>query len=368
MRTPLITTLALAAALTATAASAQITFYERENFDGRGLSSRSSVNNLKNFGFNDQVSSVVVSGEPWEVCDDANFRGSCVVLRPGNYPSMRDLRLNNRLSSARPVRREVNYPPQVYVPPPLQGEITIYTRDFFSGTALNAEKNISDLQRYGFADRASSAVVVGDRWEVCDGPGFSGRCAVLRPGRYPDLSAMGLNNRVSSVRRVPPGVRYEDSRYAPPPVPVYDARRRPQERFYEANVTSVRGVFASPQQQCWIEKERIVQDTPNPNIGGALIGGVIGGILGHQIGGGSGRDVATGVGAIAGAAIGANVITQDGRRVTTQNVQRCSAAPAQGRPDYWDVTYVFRGVEHRMQTAAPPGPTVTVNDNGEPRA
>jgi hypothetical protein len=32
--------------------------------------------------------------------------------------------------------------------------------------------------------------------QVC----YSGRCAVLRPGRYPDLRAMGLNNQVSSVR------------------------------------------------------------------------------------------------------------------------------------------------------------------------
>jgi hypothetical protein len=31
------------------------------------------------------------------------------------------------------------------------------------------------------------------------------------------------------------------------------------------------------------------------------------------------------------------------------------------------VTYAFRGVEHRMQTTVPPGPTVTVNEQGEPR-
>jgi hypothetical protein len=41
--------------------------------------------------------------------------------------------------------------------------------------------------------------------------------------------------------------------------------------------------------------------------------------------------------------------------------------PSQARADLWDVTYNFRGQEHRMQVTAPPGPTITVNERGEPR-
>ena len=52
----------------------------------------------------------------------------------------------------------------------------------------------------GFADRASSLVVSGASWEVCDNVGFNGRCIVLRPGRYPSLATLGLNDRISSVR------------------------------------------------------------------------------------------------------------------------------------------------------------------------
>jgi hypothetical protein len=32
------------------------------------------------------------------------------------------------------------------------------------------------------------------------------------------------------------------------------------------------------------------------------------------------------------------------------------------------VTYEFRGVEHHAQMSSPPGQTITVNQNGEPRA
>jgi uncharacterized protein YcfJ len=93
---------------------------------------------------------------------------------------------------------------------------------------------------------------------------------------------------------------------------------------------------------------------------------VLGGVLGHQIGGGTGRDVATAVGAVGGAAVGANV-NRGGSSSYTQNVQRCASVPGSGQVAYWDVTYVFRGVTHRAQLAAAPGPTINVNARGEPR-
>jgi uncharacterized protein YcfJ len=74
--------------------------------------------------------------------------------------------------------------------------------------------------------------------------------------------------------------------------------------------------------------------------------------------------VATGIGAVGGAAVGANVGRGGGY---TQDVQRCENVPSGSAPDYWDVTYEFRGVEHHAQLGSPPGRTITVNENGEPR-
>jgi uncharacterized protein YcfJ len=179
---------------------------------------------------------------------------------------------------------------------------------------------------------------------------------------------MGLNDRVSSVRTLGRHARVDDDRYAPAPVPVYDDHRRYNERLYEANVTSVRAVVGPPEQRCWIEREQVVQDRSGVNVPGAIVGAVIGGVLGHQVGGGRGKDIATAGGAVAGAAVGANVGRDGGQQAYSQDVQRCASVPSEGRPDFWDVTYDFRGQEHRMQMTAPPGPTVTVNRQGEPRA
>jgi uncharacterized protein YcfJ len=247
------------------------------------------------------------------------------------------------------------------------GNITFYEHDRFQGRYFTTNQQISTFERFGFNDRASSVVVLGERWEACENPRFNGRCVVLRPGRYPSLAAMGLNDRVSSVRMVSVDARIDNRRYAPAPLPAYDNRRRKNERLFEANVTSVRAVVGPPEQRCWIEREQVVQERSGANVPGAIVGAIIGGVLGHQIGGGSGQDIATAGGAVAGAAVGANV-GRGGQQVITQDVQRCATVPSQRRPEFWDVTYVFRGQEHRMQTTFPPGPTVTVNARGEPRA
>ena len=60
-------------------------------------------------------------------------------------------------------------------------------------------------------------------------------------------------------------------------------------------------------------------------------------------------------------------VGRDGRGQQTQDVQRCTTT-SQARPEYWDVTYNFRGQEHRMQMTSQPGNTVNVNSQGEPRA
>ena len=240
-------------------------------------------------------------------------------------------------------------------------QITFYENDGFSGRSFSTSRQVGNFDRTGFNDRASSVVVLSDRWEVCDDAQFRGRCVVLRPGRYPSLSAMGLNDRVSSVRSVSRNTNVDDNRYAPVAETVYDNRRRNNERLYEANVTSVRAVVGQAEQRCWVEREQV----GNSNVPGAILGGIIGGVLGHQVGGGRGNDIATAGGAVAGAAIGSNSGRDGGY---SQNVQRCAETGNRGQPTYWDVTYTFRGQEHRMQMVSPPGRTITVNRDGEPRS
>lgn len=246
-------------------------------------------------------------------------------------------------------------------------QITFYEGEGFRGRAFTAADDLRNMGRSGFNDRASSIVVDRGRWEVCEHARFEGRCAVLRRGSYPSLHELGLQNAISSVRRVEDGRRFSHEAPEPVAVPNYEYRRRADERVFEAPVTSVRAVVGPPNQRCWVERQQVAQPSRGePNVGGAILGGVIGGILGHQVGGGSGKDLATGAGVVAGAAIGANTGRSEGSVIVDRDVQRCETTTS-SRPEFWDVTYNHRGIEHRVQMTSPPGRTILVNRDGVPR-
>jgi uncharacterized protein YcfJ len=247
-------------------------------------------------------------------------------------------------------------------------QVTLYEAPDFQGRNLTATRPVADFGRSGFNDRASSAMVLGGAWEACENANFGGDCRVLRPGRYPTLQAMGLNDRISSLRPLARNARVGDDRYAPAAEPAYDNRRRANERLYEAQVTAVREVVGTPGQRCWIEREQVGAGPHDNRVAGGILGAVIGGVLGHQIGAGSGRDLATVGGVVAGAAVGANLGRGEAQSAPSRDVQRCSGNAADARPGYWDVSYRFRGRDHQVQMTTAPGRTITVNRRGEPRA
>jgi uncharacterized protein YcfJ len=361
--------LALAGLAAALHATAQVTLYEQQDYRGRSFTATGEVANLQRRGFNDRASSAVVTGgrrDRWELCEDSRFRGRCVVLQPGQYASLAAMGLNDRISSVRAVAPSNQPMPNAT----MGGQIDFYENERFQGRTFSTLQPVPDFRRSGFNDRASSVLVRSGRWEACQEARYGGACVVLRPGQYPSLAAMGMNDRISSVRSVERGATVNDSRYAPLPLVSRDYGRRDGERVYQADITSVRAVVEDSGERCWVEPQEVVTErSSNVNVPGAVLGAVIGGILGHQVGGGSGKDVATGIGVVAGAAIGSNVGRGDGSQqlVSTQNVQRCSRNPSQARPAYWDVTYNFRGQEYRMQMTQAPGRSVLVNEQGEPR-
>ncbi len=65
-------------------ADADVTVYERDGLAGHSFSSESRCGNFERFGFNNRASSVIVTSERWEVCEDRRLRGRCMVLRPGH--------------------------------------------------------------------------------------------------------------------------------------------------------------------------------------------------------------------------------------------------------------------------------------------
>ena len=189
---------------------------------------------------------------------------------------------------------------------------------------------------------------------------------MLSQGSYDSLNGLNMKERISSVRPASQQVSYSNAVAAPLDTPNYEYRRRPSERTFDAPVTSVHAVVGPPEQRCWVERQQVTEERRGANVGGAIIGGILGGVLGHQVGSGRGNDAATAGGAVAGALIGGNSGRGGGSTTYDKDVQRCKTV-ASGTPEYWDVTYNYRGVEHHVQMSSPPGNTIAVNRNGDPR-
>ncbi|MEP7205937.1 MAG: beta/gamma crystallin-related protein [Casimicrobiaceae bacterium] len=190
----------LLALLTAGAATGQITFYERPDFRGRTFTTYDAIRDFTRYGFNDKAASVVVRDGAWQVCTDAEFRGECVTLNPGRFPTLISMGIKNRVSSLRPLGGSA--------PPPGadRPSIVLFGRPGMRGRSVTIDQPIvRDFARLGFDERASSLRVDQGYWLLCSDPDFEGECRTFGPGEYAELPPM-LADRVSSARRI--GMRY----------------------------------------------------------------------------------------------------------------------------------------------------------------
>jgi len=83
------------------------------------------------------------------------------------------------------------------------GEISLFTDADYRGRPLTLREPVLNLDRIGFNDRASSAIVRSGTWEICEHKDFGGRCIVLGPGEYRMFD--GFNDQASSVRELERG-------------------------------------------------------------------------------------------------------------------------------------------------------------------
>ena len=208
----------LLAAVLAGASSAQIMLYEHDNFNGRTYRASNSVSNLGETGFNDRASSVQVRSGRWQLCDDAYFRGSCVTLGPGEYPSLRAMGMNDRVSSV----RELGWTPDGgggwsgnnnsnwggggnWSSGGNWGSgsrAVLFSGFNLTGEALVVDPSgIRNLDRRGFNDKARSLRVESGYWIFCSDSNFEGNCHTYGPGDYPSLPS-GQNHAISSGRRI----------------------------------------------------------------------------------------------------------------------------------------------------------------------
>jgi hypothetical protein len=184
---------ALALATIGTGAfAAEITFWESPGYRSRSYASNQTIPNFADAGFNDRASSVVIRSGTWQLCSDAYFRGRCVTLGAGEYPTLASMGLDNAVSSAREMG---GWPGGGGA----DGDrVVLFDGNGFSGRSYDVNGTIVDFAGRGFNDQARSMIIYQGAWELCQHGQFGGYCQTYGPGRYAGLGR--LSGEISSIR------------------------------------------------------------------------------------------------------------------------------------------------------------------------
>ena len=185
--------------LGAAAAGAQpgpsITVCEHRNFQGRCVTLRHGANDLREWGISNRISSFRVErGGEWLLCTGLNFTGYCEPVR-GRMNDLNATRLQDSVSSLRPLRAGG----------PGGGRggwnetaIAVYTLPGYRGRSWVFSDDIPNLSRVGLNNQISSVRVLSGRWQICEQRDYRVCRDVMRD--IPDLRAIGMNDRISSLR------------------------------------------------------------------------------------------------------------------------------------------------------------------------
>lgn len=172
--------------------SGQLALYSDTRFAGDRRVITSAEPDLGRVGFNNRAESLRLSrGQAWEVCSQANYR-DCLVVNT-DWSDLSGLGLSRRISSVRPWGSGGGIGPGPIGPM----RLVLFDERGYRGRAFTIDRAQSSLS--SFTNRAQSAQVVGGTWEICERPGFGGRCATVT-SNVSDLAVLGLRNRVASAR------------------------------------------------------------------------------------------------------------------------------------------------------------------------
>ncbi len=180
------------------ASAAEITFWEGPGFRGRTYSSNQTIANFADVGFNDRASSVVIRSGSWQLCGDAYFRGRCVTLGPGEYPSLASMGLENSVSSVRELGGWSGGGGGGGGGGGNRARVVLFDGGNFSGRNYDVNGTVPNFEPLGYNDRANSMIVHEGTWELCGDAQFGGYCQRFGPGRYATLGP--LSGQVSSMR------------------------------------------------------------------------------------------------------------------------------------------------------------------------
>ena len=165
--------------------------YEHVDFKGRAIRLLGGCNDLREYNFNDKVSSIVIENGIWLFYEHVRYGGKVVILYPGRYSDLRKMGFNDKFSSCRGLF-DKGSEPQLY----------LFADKNYGGRMVQFLGSDANLVDNGFNDATSSVIVLGGRWSLYKHVNYGTCLKTCEYGFYPTLDC--ADNQISSVRLVGP--------------------------------------------------------------------------------------------------------------------------------------------------------------------
>jgi hypothetical protein len=188
----------------------RVEVYTDPNFLGQAITFDSDAPSLRNTGINDRIQSMRVFGGTWEMCENRDYGGACMVFGPGDYRRLPP-QLDRSISSMRQITREpvwtgLNPGGANFTIFEANGQRTrhplwLFEHSDFAGVTLRATGDVANLGNTQFNDRASGMFISWGTWQFCEHANYGGRCFTAGPGQYAQMPA-GMNDTITSFRRI----------------------------------------------------------------------------------------------------------------------------------------------------------------------
>jgi len=101
MKQKFVSCLIAAGVFASVAGAADLVLFAEGDFQGRPVNVVIDMRQLASLNFNDRASSVVIEKDAWVLCTGEDFSGTCVTLEPGRYSSLKELGLDDGVTSVR---------------------------------------------------------------------------------------------------------------------------------------------------------------------------------------------------------------------------------------------------------------------------
>jgi hypothetical protein len=148
---------------------------------------------------------------------------------------------------------------------PVAADIRVWTERDHQGEERRVRREVRDLKHVDFDDRISS-LQADERWLICSEPLFRGDCRVVE-GTVLNLRDLGLNNRITSMRRAPaelPASTLKPPKEPPPPASAKAKSSSPPRSASTKPKTSFPAKELSPPASDTAEISPAAQARPEP--------------------------------------------------------------------------------------------------------